>query len=93
MLINQRIEHQHRICRSVRFVNTSSDERRKIYSRTREYMSHPVAKLIKLIDDAFLIWESKENLKGYPNVTNLTEESPPTKLNSSILHENAHLCD
>lgn len=50
-----------------------------------------MAKLIKLIDDAFLIWESKENLKGYPNVTNLTEESPPTKLNSSISHENAHL--
>lgn len=50
-----------------------------------------MAKLIKLIDDAFLIWESKENLKGYPNVTNLTEESPLTKLNSSISHENAHL--
>lgn len=50
-----------------------------------------MAKLIKLIDDAFLIWESKENLKGYPNVTNLTEESLPTKLNSSISHENAHL--
>lgn len=52
-----------------------------------------MAKLIKLIDDAFLIWESKENLKGYPNVTNLTEESPPTKLNSSISHENAHVSE